>query len=79
MHLWVNSLIEGELERSALTSGPIAATGLENLARLHRLAGRDVHTSQVNGEPAYEVRHLDGRVHAIHWLSRVDEGAARPS
>ena len=79
MHFWVNSLIEGELARSGLASGEIATSGLDNLARLHRLAGREVRAASVNGEPGYEVRHGDGTVHAVNWLSRVDEGSARPS
>jgi hypothetical protein len=78
MHFWVNSLIEGEFEHSALASGQIATSGLENLVRLHRLAGRDVQPATINGEPGYEVRHGDGRVHAVHWLAPADSGSPRP-
>ena len=80
MHCWVNSVIEGELERSAYAADDVAAGGLENLLRLHRLAGRQViPTAHHDGQPAYEVRYGDGHVHAVHWLSRRNEGADRPN
>lgn len=77
MHLWVNSIVEGELTKSPCATEDVATAGLGNLLRLHRLAGRDVRPSRVNGELAYEVRHDDGAVHALHWLSARDEGAPR--
>jgi hypothetical protein len=77
MHLWVNSIVEGELAQSALAPEDLAAAGLGNLLRLHKMAGRDVRPSQKNGEPAFEVRHDDGAIHALHWLSSNDEGASR--
>lgn len=77
MHLWVNSIVEGELAPSPCAPEDLATAGLGNLLRLHRLAGRDVLPSQVNGEAAYEVRHDDGAVHALHWLSTHDQGASR--
>ena len=78
MQVWINSIIEGELERSPCAPEAIATSGLGNLLRLHRLAGRDVTPLERNGEPAYEVRHEDGSLHALHWLSLRDEGA-RPA
>lgn len=77
MLVWVNSIVEGELARSASASEPIATAGLGNLLRLHKLAGREVRRAEVRGEPAFEVRHRDGAVHAVHWLSPVDEGARK--
>jgi len=77
MHLWVNSIVEGELTQSPCAAEDVATAGLGNLLRLHRLAGRDVRPSQVNGETAYEVRHDDGAVHALHWISVGAEAATR--
>jgi hypothetical protein len=77
MHLWVNSIVEGELGPSALATEDLATAGLGNLLRLHRMAGRDVRESRVNGEPAYEVLHDDGARHALQWLSSRNEGAPR--
>jgi hypothetical protein len=77
MHVWINSIVEGKLAPSALAPEELATAGLGNLLRLHKLAGRDVRPAEVNGEPAFEVRHDDGAVHAVHWLSSRNEGAPR--
>ena len=78
MHVWVNSIIEGELEPSPSAPEELATSGLGNLLRLHRLAGREVSRLETDGEPAYQVLHDDGTVHAVHWLSLRDEGAHAP-